>query len=76
MPELYTDQHIDDLLDFYSIVTQWISEREGKIQGFPKWQFSHGGTYFMVSGEHRDLYEGIYIFDDETRLAFKLKFGL
>lgn len=75
-PDLYTDQHVDDLLVFYDTIYKWVSEHEGKIQGFPIWQFSSGGTYFKISGEHHELYDGIYIFDDETRIAFRLRFGL
>ena len=60
-------------------IRKWCEERIGK-EGFPRWQFSLRTMVILSpvgsNTEMHDVAVGVFIFDDQMRLAFKLTFGV
>lgn len=64
--------------DIQNKMDGWCRSRTGHGQGYPHWKFAEMGSYAPKTkdGDWICLYNGIYIFDDADRVAFKLTFGL
>lgn len=76
---IHSQEWITSQLEIQLKMAEWCKERLGEA-GFPRWQFSSHYiftkdfiTYDTIEIEIAD---GIYIFDEEARTAFKLTFEL
>lgn len=67
-------------LELQNIYRTWCIERISISEGFPNWQFSTRYVYTasMISSDTSEVLiaDGIFIFDEESRAAFKLTFQL
>lgn len=62
-------------------IVEWCKENVNPEQGFPHWQLGgRSGTFIVpdVTADYDEFvpifYEGVYIKDEQARLAFTLKF--
>lgn len=60
----------------------WLIKNVDCVESYPYWQFKTGSRCYIVRGglldddQYLEIHEGVYIFDDMARLAFKLRFGV
>lgn len=77
---IHSASWITERLELENQYRKWCKERISEDEGFPHWQFSTHYVYtssLTSSGTDEVMIaEGIYIFDDEARAAFKLTFQL
>jgi hypothetical protein len=74
------DDWIDSRIQIETIISNWCIENIGPGE-FPHWQFSNGSMYFPGFLRFKEVdwvivHSGIFIFRDEDRVAFKLRFQL
>lgn len=70
--------YVDEQLKLQAEIRQWCTDRLGAEEGYPTWQFADGVSYPDDNSKdfNTELYTGVFIFDDEARTAFKLKYGI
>lgn len=80
MPHIHSHEWVSDRLELELVMEKWCLERIGP-ETFPYWQFSK--NYVQVldpSSAARTIdimmSDGIFIFREEDRVAFKLTFGI
>jgi hypothetical protein len=66
---------LGDQYKMYEKMNEWCKYRIGD-PGFPRWEFQLHSSFTTHGAPTSTLYSGIFIYDDEARVAFKLTFGV
>lgn len=79
---MYADKWYREKQLLQSKMHAWLIENIDCVEAFPHWQFKQGALYYStptVGDEVHDfieIHDGVFIYDDAARVAFKLRFGV
>ena len=78
----YEEHWYKDTARLQSEMKGWLIENIDCVEAFPHWQFKTGTLCYLLrrnlteDDEYLEIHDGVYIFDDAARVAFKLRFGV